>query len=153
MGLVPGLKQDPTGRGSGLTQPNERSKNYSSLLAASIFINVRCWENNASIKLRLLRHFGNRQDFLDVFIATLGFPASSDGKESACNVGDPGWMGKIPWRRERLPTPVFWPGEFHGLYSPRGRKESDPTERLSLPLSFTAKTACSVSDSLQPRET
>ena len=27
-------------------------------------------------------------------------------------------VGKIPWRRERLPTPVFWPGEFHGLYSP-----------------------------------
>ena len=24
------------------------------------------------------------------------------------------WVGKIPWRRERLPTPVFWPGEFHG---------------------------------------
>ena len=22
------------------------------------------------------------------------------------------WVGKIPWRRERLPTPVFWPGEF-----------------------------------------
>ena len=21
------------------------------------------------------------------------------------------WVGKIPWRRERLPTPVFWPGE------------------------------------------
>ena len=26
-------------------------------------------------------------------------------------------VGKIPWRRERLPTPVFWPGEFYGLYS------------------------------------
>ena len=38
------------------------------------------------------------------------------------------WVGKIPWRRERLPTPVFWPGEFHGLYSPRGRKELDTTE-------------------------
>ena len=25
------------------------------------------------------------------------------------------WVGKIPWRRERLPTPVFWPGEFHGF--------------------------------------
>ena len=25
------------------------------------------------------------------------------------------WVGKIHWRRERLPTPVFWPGEFHGL--------------------------------------
>ena len=36
------------------------------------------------------------------------------------------------WRRERLPTPVFWPGEFHGLYSPWGHKESDMTERLSL---------------------
>ena len=29
-------------------------------------------------------------------------------------------------------TPVFWPGEFHGLYSPWGRKESDRTEQLSL---------------------
>ena len=28
------------------------------------------------------------------------------------------WVGKILWRRERLPTAVFWPGEFHGLYSP-----------------------------------
>ena len=33
------------------------------------------------------------------------------------------WVGKIPWRRERLPTPVFWPGEFHELYSPWGGKE------------------------------
>ena len=39
------------------------------------------------------------------------------------------WVGKIPWRREWLPTPVFWPGELHGLYS---RKESDTTEWLSL---------------------
>ena len=38
------------------------------------------------------------------------------------------WVRKIPWRRERLPTPVFWPGEFHGLYSPWGHKESDTTE-------------------------
>ena len=42
------------------------------------------------------------------------------------------WAGKIPWRRERLPTPVYWPGEFHGLYSPYGCKESHTTERLSL---------------------
>ena len=35
--------------------------------------------------------------------------------------GRPGfnpWVGKIPWRREWQPTPVFWPGEFNGLYSP-----------------------------------
>ena len=37
----------------------------------------------------------------------------------------------------QLPTPVFWPGEFHGLYSPWGRKQSDTTERLSLSLHFT----------------
>ena len=30
------------------------------------------------------------------------------------------WVGKIPWRGERLPTPVFWSGEFHGLYSSWG---------------------------------
>ena len=32
------------------------------------------------------------------------------------------WVGKIPRRRERLPTPVFWLGEFHGLKSPWGRR-------------------------------
>ena len=35
------------------------------------------------------------------------------------------WVRKIPWRRERLPIPLFWTGEFHGLYSPWGRKELD----------------------------
>ena len=45
------------------------------------------------------------------------------------------WVGKIPWRRERLPTPVFWPGEFHGLYSPWDCKELDMTEQLSLSFS------------------
>ena len=40
----------------------------------------------------------------------------------------------MPWRRERLPTTVFWPREFHGPYSPWGHKESDTTERLLLSL-------------------
>ena len=48
-------------------------------------------------------------------------------------VWSPVW--KISWRRERLPTPVFWPGEFHGLYSPGGQKDLDMTGQLSL--SFT----------------
>ena len=34
-------------------------------------------------------------------------------------------------RRDRLPTPVFWPGESHGL---RGCTKSETTERLSLSL-------------------
>ena len=41
-------------------------------------------------------------------------------------------VGKIPWRRERITNLVFWPGEFQGLYSPGGHKESDTTEGLSL---------------------
>ena len=59
----------------------------------------------------------------------LGFPCGSDGKEFAHKCKRPGfdpWVGKIPLRRERLPIPVFWPGEFQ-----RGHKESDTTERLS----------------------
>ena len=54
------------------------------------------------------------------------------------------WVGKIPCRRERLPTPVFLPGEFHGQRSlagcsPWGRKESDTTEQLSLFFSLRDK--------------
>ena len=52
----------------------------------------------------------------------------------------PSWVGKIPWRREWLPTPVFWPGEFHGQRSladssPWGQKDSDTTEQVTLSLS------------------
>ena len=46
------------------------------------------------------------------------------------------WGEKIPWRREQLPTPVFSPGEFHGLCSPRGSKESDTTEHLTFTFTF-----------------
>ena len=62
----------------------------------------------------------------------LEFPCGSAGKECTCNEGDLCW--KNLWRRERLPSPVFWPGEFHGLYSPWGPKELDTTEWRSLSL-------------------
>ena len=63
------------------------------------------------------------------------FPNSSVGKESACNARHPGSIpGLVSQERERLPTPVFQPGEFPGLYSPWGRRELDTTEQLSLPL-------------------
>ena len=52
------------------------------------------------------------------------------GKESICQCRSDGfdpWVGKIPWRREWQPTPVFLPGESHGQrnlvgYSPWGCK-------------------------------
>ena len=51
-----------------------------------------------------------------------GFPCGSAGKESACNAEDP-WVQSLGWedpleKGKALPTLVFWPGDFHGLYSP-----------------------------------
>ena len=40
-------------------------------------------------------------------------------------------VGKIPWRRKRLHTPVSWSREFNGLYRSCGHKELDTTERPS----------------------
>ena len=84
---------------------------------------------------------------------TLGqrlFPGGSDGQdgqESACNVGDSGSvskLGRFPWRREWLPTPVFLPREFHRQrnlvgFSPRGHKEWDTTEQLTCSLSLRVR--------------
>ena len=72
----------------------------------------------------------------------LPFPESSDSKESAWNAGDLGfdsWIGKIPWRREWQPTPVFLLGDSYGQrslmgYNSWGRKELDTTEWLTLSL-------------------
>ena len=57
----------------------------------------------------------------------------SDGKESACNEGFNPWVGTIFWTKEWKPTPVFYPGEFHGQrslegYNTWGHKELDTTE-------------------------
>ena len=71
---------------------------------------------------------------------TLGGPPSwHSGKESTCQCREHAfnpWVGKVPWRREWPPTPVFVLGESHGQrsqsgYSPWGRIESDRTEQLS----------------------
>ena len=66
---------------------------------------------------------------------------SSLGKESTCKAGGTDvkfdtWVGKVPWRSKRPPTPAFIAENSHGQrslvdYSPKGRKESDITEQLS----------------------
>ena len=68
-----------------------------------------------------------------------GFSGGSMVKNPPANAGDLGsipgfdpWVGKIPWRRKWLPTPVFLPGQCHGQRnlagcSPWGPKESDMT--------------------------
>ena len=68
-----------------------------------------------------------------------GFPGGTSGKEPAYRCcrhkrcGFEPWVGKIPWRRARQPTPLLFPGESQGQrslvgYSAWGDKESDTTE-------------------------
>ena len=60
----------------------------------------------------------------------LRLPWWLSGKESACQCRRCGfnpWVGKMPWRRKWLPTPVFLPEKSHGQrslagYSPWGCK-------------------------------
>ena len=76
--------------------------------------------------------------FFWVYVS-MGFPGSSDSNESAYQCRKPRfdpWVGKIAWRREWLPTPVFLPRKFHGQgslvgYSLWDWKESGTTEWLS----------------------
>ena len=61
----------------------------------------------------------------------------SDGKKIHLQCRRPEfnpWVGKLPWRKEWLPTPVFLPRESHGQrslvgYSLWGHKEADTTEQ------------------------
>ena len=49
------------------------------------------------------------------------------------------WVGKIPWRRERLPAPVFWPGEFRGQRSLAGTAHGVTKSRTRLTLELTVR--------------
>ena len=58
------------------------------------------------------------------------FPGGSVVENLPANAGDiefDPWVGKIPWRKQWQPTPVFLPAKFHGWrsllgYSPWGHK-------------------------------
>ena len=61
-----------------------------------------------------------------------GFPCGSAGKESARNAGDLGsipGLGRSPG--EGKGYPLQYSGLENSMDSPRGRKESDTTERRS----------------------
>ena len=79
-----------------------------------------------------------------------GLQRQFSGKESTCQCrncrrqGFNPWVGKNPWRRKWLSTPVLLPRESHGQrslvgYSPWGHKESHTTKQLTL-LSFIEST-------------
>ena len=74
-----------------------------------------CWETNIGLKYSkcgsgTLVYCAVLSCFSCFWLfTTLGFPDSSVGKESTYNAGDPvqflGW--KMPWKSDRLPSPVF----------------------------------------------
>ena len=74
-----------------------------------------------------------------LYRTSIGFPGGTSGKEPACQHrrherrGFDSYVGKIPSGGGRRgwawqPTPVFLPGEPHGLRSPPGSKRVGPTE-------------------------
>ena len=65
----------------------------------------------------------------NIYNFRLGFPGSSEGKESACNEGDLCSIYGVGR------SPVFLPGESHGQrslagYNAWGHREFDKTEQL-----------------------
>ena len=68
-----------------------------------------------------------------LLLASEGFPGGSDGKESACNVG---YLGLIPGLAispgEGKGYPLQYSGQENSMDYPRGQKQSDTTEWLSL---------------------
>ena len=68
-------------------------------------------------------------------LTRLGFPGGASGKEPACQLRRLKGSGFKPWVRKRGRhgnTPIFLPGESHGLGpGPWGGKESDTIETLS----------------------
>ena len=89
---------------------------------------------------QLRKRFGS---FCLISLDFEGFPSGSDGKESTCNVGDPGstpgWEDPlekgIATHSSILDLRILWTDKPSGLHSPLGHKESDRTEQLTLSLS------------------
>ena len=73
------------------------------------------------------------------YMAYMGFPGSSAGKESACNAGDLRWipdLGRYRGGGHGNPLQYSCLENPHGQrslvgYSPTGSKKSDKTQRLS----------------------
>ena len=109
--MIPGLGRSA---GEGIDYPLQYS--WASLVAQLV--------KNLPVMQETLVRFLGREDALEKGLTThssiLGLPCGSAGKESACNMGDLGLipgLGRFCWKRERLPTPIFWLGEFHELCS------------------------------------
>ena len=104
------------------SSPTPQFKSIYTLALSSLYsptlTSIHDWMDGKTIALTRWTFVGK--------VMSLLFNMLSMGKVSACNAGDPGlipgldWVGKIPWRKKWLPTPVFLRREFHGQKEPSG---------------------------------
>ena len=83
---------------------------HSSVWGSAAHCRVRC----VSLRARPARGLSKGNSELHAPLLFLGSLVAQLVKNPP-ECGRPGfhpWVGKIPWRSDRLPTPVFWPGEF-----------------------------------------
>ena len=91
------------------------------------FSNCRSWPSNTKQAL-ISFSFGRNDIFVlknhywtaYMSLKYKGFPGGSVVKKSPASAGDLGLTpgsGRLPWRREWQPTPVFLPGKSHGQRS------------------------------------
>ena len=126
----------------GCSQPREQTcVSRISCIAGRFFTTGTTWEAHISprfwisLPFRSPEYWGKFSVVYSRFLLVINFihssvymsfPCSASGKEPACQCrrckrcGFDPWVGKIPWRRARQPTPVFLPGECHGQRSLAG---------------------------------
>ena len=98
------------------------------LLLPSVFPIIRVFSNESALCIRWPKYWSFnfsispsneyselisfRIDWFDF----LGFPGTQMVKNLPAmqRPGFDSWVRKIFWRREWLPTPIFWPGKLHG---------------------------------------
>ena len=100
----------------------------------TVLLRIRALGMNA-LELLLMRTswIGFVLEAKQIFVCisfTHRLPRCLRGKEPACNAFDP-WVGKMPWRRARQPTPGFLPGESHGQRSLVGCSPYTGSQRVS----------------------
>ena len=112
----------------------------------SIWVSYNCYELQklAGLWVGLAAPCGITNSLISL---CTGFPVGAVVHNPPANAGEaasaPG-SGRPPWRRKRLPAPVFLPGKFYGQRSlagcsPWDHKESDTTWQLNNSSTYSTK--------------
>ena len=107
------------------------------------FLPQRCPWKEISCLYCLSSFFHLYMFLLFICYWSIGLPRRLSGKDSTCQCrrcrrrGFDPWVGKIAWKREWQPTPVFLSGESHGQrslvdYRPWVRKEQDTAQHACI---------------------